>query len=118
MAEALSRHNERVGDEDTDLGSPSYRAGMLGIKAWTQAQKTGRRLPGLNPQWTETWAGAFGESSEGLPIIDAVPGMPHCFTVMGFGGNGTIYSMIAVQLMPGLIRGRPARDAELFAFRA
>ena len=42
MAEALSRHNERVGDEDTDLGSPSYRAGMLGIKAWTQAQKTGR----------------------------------------------------------------------------
>ncbi len=107
-----------VGGEDADLDSPSYRAGTLGIKARTLAQKTSRLVPGLKPRWTHRWAGAFGESSDGLPIIDAVPGMPHCFTVMGFGGNGTIYSMIAAQLMPGLIRGRVARDAELFAFRA
>ena len=75
-----------------------------------------RLLPGVKPKWTHVWAGAFGESSDGLPIIDAVPDMPHCFTVMGFGGNGTVYSMIAAQLMPGLIKGRPSADAALFQF--
>ncbi|MBA2589462.1 MAG: FAD-binding oxidoreductase [Alphaproteobacteria bacterium] len=106
-----------VGGEDADLDSPSYRAGTLDIKARKLAQKTSRLLPGLKPEWTHVWAGAFGESSDGLPSIDSVPGLPHCFAVMGFGGNGTVYSMIAAQLMPGLIKGRPARDAELFAFR-
>ena len=107
-----------VGGEDAELDSPSYRAGTLGIKARKLAEKTSRLLPGLKPKWTHTWAGAFGESSDGLPSIGAVPGMPHCFAVMGFGGNGTVYSMIAAQMMPGLIKGRPGKDAGLFAFRA
>jgi glycine/D-amino acid oxidase-like deaminating enzyme len=106
-----------VGGEDADLDSPSYRASTLGLKARKLALKTSRLLPGLKPKWTHVWAGAFGESSDGLPIIDAVPGMPHCFAVMGFGGNGTVYSMIAAQMMPGLIKGRSSKDAELFAFR-
>ena len=62
-------------------------------------------------------AGAFGESVDGLPVIDAVPNNPHCFTVMGFGGNGTIYSMIAAGLMPGLLNGRLSNDARTFRFR-
>ncbi|MES2474122.1 MAG: FAD-dependent oxidoreductase [Pseudomonadota bacterium] len=106
-----------VGGEDADLDSPSYRAGMLGLKARRLALKTHRMLPGLKPKWIHVWAGAFGESSDGLPIIDAVPDMPGCFAVMGFGGNGTIYSMIAAQLMPGLLKGKKPADSDLFRFR-
>jgi len=106
-----------VGGEDAELDSPSYRANTLARKARRLADKTRRLLPGVKPKWTHAWAGAFGESSDGLPVIDAVPGLPGCFTVMGFGGNGTIYARIAARLMPGLIQGRPAKDAELFAFR-
>jgi glycine/D-amino acid oxidase-like deaminating enzyme len=106
-----------VGGEDADLDSPVYRARTLGMKARRLAAKTSKLLPGLKPRWTHTWAGAFGESDDGLPIIDAVPGMPHCFTVMGFGGNGTIFSYIAAHLMPGLVKGRPLKDSELFRFR-
>lgn len=106
-----------VGGEDAQLDSPSYRADTLSLKSKKLAEKTRRLLPGLKSRWTHVWAVAFGESDDGLPVIDAVPGMPYCFTVMGFGGNGTIYSMIASQLMPGLLKGRPARDAELFRFR-
>ena len=43
--------------------------------------------------------------------------MPGCFTVMGFGGNGTIYSMIAAQLMPGLVKGKKPADSDIFRFR-
>ena len=106
-----------VGGEDADLDSPSYRAGTLEMKARRLAQKTRRLLPGLKPKWSHVWAGAFGESSDGLPIIDAVPDMPGCFAVMGFGGNGTIYAMIAAQLMPGLLKGKKPADSDLFRFR-
>jgi glycine/D-amino acid oxidase-like deaminating enzyme len=104
-----------VGGEDAELDSPSYRARTLGLKGQRLAEKTRRLLPGVRPVWTHVWAGAFGESADGLPIMDQV--LPHCFTVMGFGGNGTVYSMLAAQMMPGLIRGRPGRDADLFRFR-
>jgi glycine/D-amino acid oxidase-like deaminating enzyme len=81
------------------------------------AQKTRQLLPGVKPEWTHVWAGAFGESADGLPIVDAVPNMPNCFTVMGFGGNGTVYSMIAAGLMPALLKGRTSKYARIFAFR-
>jgi len=59
------------------------------------ARKSQNLQGGAKPDWTHVWAGAYGESIHGLLIIDAVPIMPNCFTVMGLGGNGTIYSMIA-----------------------
>lgn len=105
-----------VGGEDADLDSPAFRSRTLGKKAQKLAAKTGALL-GFKPRWTHVWAGAFGESSDGLPIIDAVPDMENCFTVMGFGGNGTVYSKIAADLMPALIKGRRSAAAELFRFR-
>jgi hypothetical protein len=46
-----------------------------------------------------------------------VPGLKGCFTVMGFGGNGTIYAVIAAGMMPALLKGRVGAAARLFAFR-
>jgi glycine/D-amino acid oxidase-like deaminating enzyme len=46
-----------------------------------------------------------------------VPQIPGCFAVMGFGGNGTIYSMIASQIVPTLLKGKPDKDADIFRFR-
>jgi len=43
--------------------------------------------------------------------------MPNCIAVMGFGGNGTIYSKIASEIVPTLLRGRPDKDADIFCFR-
>jgi glycine/D-amino acid oxidase-like deaminating enzyme len=106
-----------VGGEDVDLDSPRYRAATLGQKGRRLATKTATLLPGVKPVWSHVWAGAFGESRDGLPIIDQVPGMPGCFTVMGFGGNGTVYAMLAAQLMPGLVAGRSPADSRLFRFR-
>lgn len=57
-----------------------------------------------------SWAGAFGESADGLPIIDRVPGIPNCIAVRGFRGNGTIYSKMAAEIVPTLLRGRPDKD--------
>jgi glycine/D-amino acid oxidase-like deaminating enzyme len=106
-----------VGGEDEDVDLPSVRARSLARKTARLAAKVEALIPGLEMHPAFRWSGAFGESDDGLPIIDAVPDMPNCFAVMGFGGNGTIYSMIAAQIMPGLLRGRPERDAALYRFR-
>lgn len=105
-----------VGGEDEDIDLPSYRSRSLARKSARLIAKVRSLIPELELKPTHEWSGAFGESSDGLPFIDAIPGMPNCFAVMGFGGNGTIYSMIASQIVPGLLKGRPGGDAALYRF--
>lgn len=64
-----------------------------------------------------SWAGTFGESETGVPTIGPVPGMPHCYAVLGYGGNGTTFSFLAAQLLQAYLTGRPDPDSEKFAFR-
>jgi glycine/D-amino acid oxidase-like deaminating enzyme len=106
-----------VGGEDEDLDAPSRRSRALAVKRKHLLQKTKALLPGAAVKISHSWAGAFGESADALPIIDRVPGMPRCIAVMGFGGNGTIYSKMAAEIVPTLLRGRPDKDADLFRFR-
>jgi len=106
-----------VGGEDEDIDLPSYRARSLPRKTARLVAKAKKLIPGLEFTVSHQWTGAFGESEDGLPIIDRVPDMPNCIAVMGFGGNGTIYSMIASQIVPTLLRGRPDKDADIFRFR-
>jgi len=106
-----------AGGEDEDIDLPSYRSRNLEAKAKRLAAKLEELIPGLDLRPSCKWTGAFGESKDGLPLIDAVPGMPGCYAVMGFGGNGTVYSMIAAQIVPTLLRGRSHTDASLYRFR-
>jgi len=106
-----------VGGQDETIDLPSYRIQNLARKRATLKAKAEALLPATVVVPSRTWTGAFGESDDGLPIIDAVPGMPNCFTVMGFGGNGTIHSVIASQIVPTLLKGRPDKDADLYRFK-
>lgn len=106
-----------VGGEDEDIDLPSYRARSIAHKTARLIAKAEKLIPGLEFTLSRQWTGAFGESEDGLPIIDRVPDMPNCIAVMGFGGNGTIYSKIASEIVPTLLRGRPDKDADIFRFR-
>jgi glycine/D-amino acid oxidase-like deaminating enzyme len=106
-----------VGGEDEDIDLPSYRARSIAHKTARLIAKAEKLIPGLEFTLSRQWTGAFGESEDGLPIIDRVPDMPNCIAVMGFGGNGTISSKIASEIVPTLLRGRPDKDADIFRFR-
>jgi glycine/D-amino acid oxidase-like deaminating enzyme len=64
------------------------------------------------------WAAPFGTTTTGLPFIDSVPGKKRTMTVMGFGGNGITFSMIAAQILAARVLGGCDPDAPLFAFPA
>jgi len=42
--------------------------------------------------------------------------MPNCYAVLGYGGNGITFSMIAAQILRGHITGDRDADADLFSF--
>lgn len=86
----------------------------LARKAATLARKLGDLLPGTALDVEYRWAGAFGEGATGLPSIGPVPDMNHAWAVMGFGGNGITYSVIASQIVSAAIRGGVDPDADLY----
>ncbi len=63
------------------------------------------------------WSAPFGVTRDGLPIIDRVPGFERVFAVMGFGGNGITFAMIAAQVVAAAIAGKPDPDAAVFRYR-
>lgn len=103
-----------VGGEDEADPLAHADQAKLKRKCRTIAAKLRTLLPGVEFEVDYSWAGAFGESATGLPSIAPVPDMDHAFAVMGFGGNGITYSVIASQIVAADIRGRPDPDADLY----
>lgn len=103
-----------VGGEDEASATAHEDKAKLKRKCETIARKLRRLLPDLAFEVDYTWAGAFGESTTGLPQIGPVEGQDHVHAVMGFGGNGITYSVIASQIIGRTLRGQVDPDADLY----
>ncbi len=103
-----------VGGEDE--ASPGAHQDPLRMKrkARTIAEKVRSLIPGMEFEGDYAWAGAFGDSATGLPVIGRVEGMDHCWAVKGFCGNGITYSVLASQIVAAELRGDKDPDADLF----
>jgi glycine/D-amino acid oxidase-like deaminating enzyme len=103
-----------IGGEDEASATAHADRSKLKRKCAAIAKKLKALLPKVEFAIDYSWAGAFGESATGLPSIAPVPGMDHAWAVMGFGGNGITYSVIASQVVAAAIRGKSDPDADLY----
>ena len=103
-----------VGGEDEADPVAHENKAKLKRKCETISAKLRRLLPEVEFEVDYSWAGAFGESSTGLPSIGPIEGMDQCWAVMGFGGNGITYSVIASQIVATEVRGGSDPDAGLY----
>lgn len=103
-----------VGGEDEPSPTTHADTAKLKKKCATIARKLKQLLPEVAFEIDYSWAGAFGESATGLPSIGPVPDIDHGWAVMGFGGNGITYSVIASQIVSSALRGKPDPDADLY----
>jgi len=101
------------GEDEADPDAHADQA-KLKRKCETIVKKLHALLPGVEFEVDYSWAGAFGESSTGLPSIAPVPDMEHAWAVMGFGGNGITYSVIASEVVSKALRGGSDPDADLY----
>lgn len=106
------------GGEDEPFTDETRRDAAIGAKAARISAKLAALLPGIDPAPEFAWAGAFGSTATGLPIIGALPRKPRIFAVMGYGGNGITFSQVASEVVATAIRGAVDADADLFAVPA
>jgi glycine/D-amino acid oxidase-like deaminating enzyme len=105
------------GGEDENLADTAKRDALTHKKTERIGRKLQRLFPGIDSRAVFSWAGSFGGSPNGMPTIGAIPRYPHCYAVMGYGGNGITFSMLATKLITAAILGRADPDARLFAFK-
>ncbi|GAB6988362.1 NAD(P)/FAD-dependent oxidoreductase [Paenibacillus pini] len=61
------------------------------------------------------WSSIFGSTHDGLPMIGTHPKYPNCYFLEGYGGNGTVYSMMAAQLLADEVTGTHRPEMEMFS---
>lgn len=106
-----------LGGEDEEAEARHSRPALLKKKAETLRRKLKAMLPEIELEPDYVWAGAFGNSTTGLPFIAPVQNMDHVWAVAGLGGNGITYSVIASQIVTAALCGKPDPDTELFTAR-
>ncbi len=104
------------GGEDEEFSDETRRDALIGEKTQAISRKLKKLMPRLDVTPEFAWAGAFGSTSTGLPIIGPVPQRPRIHAIMGYGGNGITFSRIASEIVSASIAGRKDSDADLFAF--
>ena len=104
------------GGEDEDFSNTEKRDSLTLQKTKRIEKKLLRLFPWIACQAVFSWAGSFGGSPNGMPTIGAIPGYPRCYAVMGYGGNGITFSMLATKLITAAVLGKKLPEAALFAF--
>ncbi len=104
------------GGEDEDFSNTEHRDSLTCMKTKRLERKLHRLFPHLDSRAAFSWTGSFGTSPNGMPTIGAIPGFRRCYAVMGYGGNGITFSMLATKLITAAITGRTIPEAKLFAF--
>jgi glycine/D-amino acid oxidase-like deaminating enzyme len=104
------------GGEDAQFSDAKKRDRLTGAKARRISRKLRRLMPAIDPRPDFSWSGTFGANSGGMPTIGEVPGCRHCYAVMGYGGNGITFSMLASKIITAAILKRKIPEARLFGF--
>jgi glycine/D-amino acid oxidase-like deaminating enzyme len=104
------------GGEDAEIADADERDALNGAKTKTLERKLVALLPMIDAEADFSWSGSFGDSKTGTPTIGPVPKMPNCYAAMGYGGNGITFSMMAGQMLRGMITGIGDPDSDLVSF--
>ncbi|WP_163102142.1 NAD(P)/FAD-dependent oxidoreductase [Peribacillus alkalitolerans] len=60
------------------------------------------------------WGAFYGETHDGLPTIGIYEDYPNSYFMLGYGGNGTVYSIILAQIIRDLITKGKHNDINIY----
>lgn len=104
-----------IGGEDDDaIVDPDKRDALIPSKTETLLGILERLQPQLRPDAEFAWAGIFGETSDGLPLIGPVEGQKGMLAAYGYG-NGITFSFLAAEMLTEMVEGRYTKTFDDFA---
>jgi glycine/D-amino acid oxidase-like deaminating enzyme len=104
-----------VGGEDAAYVDPTQRDRAILKKAARILKKFGVLWPAAALKAEYRWAGTFADSPTGLPVIGPLPNNPNVFCILGAGGNGITFSVIAADLAYAWVKQRKHKLQGLFS---
>lgn len=105
-----------IGGLDEPTLDALHRDAILADKGRQLLERLRRMFPDVDPRIARSWAGTFLTTHDSLPYIGRLPGTPHAWFALAYGGNGTTFGMIAAELLRDAILGQPREEAHLFRF--
>jgi glycine/D-amino acid oxidase-like deaminating enzyme len=105
-----------MGGKDIEYSDPARRDELLSAKARSLEQSFSKLFPDLRFKTDFRWAGTFASTKDGLPYIGSIRQRPHTYFALGFGGNGTTFSIIAAQVIRDILRGKKNEGEDIFSF--
>lgn len=103
-----------VGGEDAEYVDADRRDAQIAKKSETILHKLSMLLPDVPLQPAYSWAGTFAKSETGLPVIGEAASLPSVFVILGAGGNGITFSVIAAEMAAAWLRGRQHHLSAIF----
>jgi glycine/D-amino acid oxidase-like deaminating enzyme len=94
-----------IGGLDEEPGEPLHGE----LARYNKGELLQKQLQALFPELRApieyVWSATFGESYDQLPFIGADPALKNVYYCLGYGGNGSIFSMLAAHILRDLICG-------------
>lgn len=105
-----------IGGKDDKFYNPDVRDARIKRKSKALIDSFQKKMKGIPAKADFSWAGTFAVTKDGLPYIGSIPGMPHTYFALGFGGNGITFSVIAAEMIRDLVRKGNSPNSDLFSF--
>lgn len=105
-----------IGGQDISFKNAVARDLLLGKKSDLLLRQFHELFPDIPVQADFTWCGTFSVTPDGLPYIGLHPKLDRVYFALGYGGNGTTFSMIAAEVIKNSLLGRPDHRQRLFGF--
>ncbi|MCM3630935.1 FAD-binding oxidoreductase [Paenibacillus glycanilyticus] len=93
-----------IGGLDEEFEHPVEGERERGKRINRLYDKLTAHFPMLDVPFEYEWSATFGESFDNLPFVGEDPAQPGVYYCLGYGGNGTVYSMIASYVLHDLIK--------------
>ncbi|GIP16318.1 oxidoreductase [Paenibacillus montaniterrae] len=94
-----------IGGLDETTNHLNHDQGSISLHSQRLLKELKQLFPDLDPQIAFQWNATFIETKDGLPYIGTDPQDPNLLYILGYGGNGTISSVIGAQWAADYISG-------------
>lgn len=105
-----------MGGGDEDFKNPEKRDELLPEKRKYLLKQFQKKFPGLDFKTDYSWAGTFGETTDGLPYLGKPDPKKSEHYILGFGGNGITFSVMGMNSILNSIENKQHPDLEYYKF--
>lgn len=105
-----------MGGGDEEFHNPEKRDKLLPRKETYLLKQFKKGFPDINFKLDYSWAGTFGETQDALPYFGKPDSQRKEHYVLGFGGNGITFSVMAMNSIIASLNGTPHPDLEYYKF--